>query len=201
MDLINNNNTAKKLALTGALSALVIILGVTNLGLIKIGPAASITILQIPVILASMLVGLPGGLFVGFVFGLVSLIQAAVSPSGALDPFFVNPLISVLPRMMVAVVSWAIYKLLTLIPKMPKSVSAGITGFLGSFLHTVFVMSSLYFIKAADIQNLFGVNGLFAIIGLVSFNAILESIVSTILCVAVFVALYVGKNKKSKLER
>ena len=160
MDLINNNNTAKKLALTGALSALVIILGVTNLGLIKIGPAASITILQIPVILASMLVGLPGGLFVGFVFGLVSLIQAAVSPSGALDPFFVNPLISVLPRMMVAVVSWAIYKLLTLIPKMPKSVSAGITGFLGSFLHTVFVMSALYFIKAADIQNLFGVNGL-----------------------------------------
>ena len=96
----------KKLTLTGAFSALVIVLGITRLGFITLGPTASITILHIPVILICMLAGLPEGLFVGLVFGSLSLIQAAMSPSGVLDPFFVNPLVSVLPRMLIAVIAW-----------------------------------------------------------------------------------------------
>ena len=88
----------KKLALTGAFSALVIVLAITNLGLIPIGATASITILQIPVILIVMLAGLGEGLFVGAVFGIMTLIRAAMSPSGILDPLFVNPLCSVLPQ-------------------------------------------------------------------------------------------------------
>ena len=50
-DLSLNLSRNKKLALTGAFSALVVVLGITNLGLIPIGATASITILQIPVIL------------------------------------------------------------------------------------------------------------------------------------------------------
>ena len=50
---MNTNETLslnKKLTLTGAFSALVIVLGITKLGLIPIGATASITILHIPVI-------------------------------------------------------------------------------------------------------------------------------------------------------
>ena len=43
----NNLTTNKKIALTGVLSALVIVLGITKLGLIPLGPIASISILQI----------------------------------------------------------------------------------------------------------------------------------------------------------
>ena len=49
----------RKLALTGAFSALVIVLGITKLGFITLSLTASITILQIPVILICMLAGLP----------------------------------------------------------------------------------------------------------------------------------------------
>ena len=90
----NENNTNisnktlsrnKKLALTGALSALDVVLVITNLGFIPISPVASPTILHIPVILAVMLAGLPEGLFVGGVFGVASLIKAAMSPAGVLE--------------------------------------------------------------------------------------------------------------------
>lgn len=190
----------KKLTLTGAFSALVIVLGITKLGFITLGPAASITILHIPVILICMLAGLPEGLFVGATFGILSLIQAAMSPSGALDPFFVNPLISVLPRMLIAVIAWGLWKALNLIPHMPKIVSAGISGFITTVCHTLLVLGSLYVFKAADVREALGGMGYFALVGACAFNAILEAIAATIICVAVYAGLFVAGKKGSKLS-
>ena len=137
----------KKLTLTGALSALVIVLGITKLGFITLG-AASITILHIPVILICMLAGLPEGLFVGATFGILSLIQAAMSTNGGLDPLFVNPLVSVLPRMLIAVIAWGLWKALNLIPHMPKAVSAGIKLLIHCSFLDVFIFSrALLFVK------------------------------------------------------
>ena len=104
-----NVTRTRKLVLTAALSALIIVLGITKLGLIPLGPAASITILHVPIILAACLCGLPSALFTGAVFGIMSLVQAAMSPSGALDPLFVNPLVSVLPRMLTGLIAWALW--------------------------------------------------------------------------------------------
>lgn len=190
----------KKLTLTGAFSALVIVLGITKLGFISLGPAASITILHIPVILICMLAGLPEGLFVGLVFGSLSLIQAAMSPSSVLDPFFVNPLISVLPRMLIAVIAWAAWKALNLIPHMPKTLSAAITGFITTVAHTLLVLGSLYIFKGADVREALGGMGYFALVGACGFNAILEAVAATILCAAVFAGLFVAGKKHSKLS-
>ena len=191
----------KKLTLTGAFSALVIVLGITKLGFISLGPTASITILHIPVILICMLAGLPEGLFVGLVFGSLSLIQAAMSPTGALDPFFVNPLISVLPRMLIAVIAWGLWKALNLIPHMPKTVSAGITGFITTVAHTLLVLGSLYVFKGADVREALGGMGYFALVGACGFNAILEAIAATIFCVAVYAGLFIAGKKGSKLSQ
>ena len=201
--MTNTNSTLslnKKLTLTGAFSALVIVLGITKLGLIPLGATASITILHIPVILICMLAGLPEGLFVGLVFGSLSLIQAAMSPSGVLDPFFVNPLVSVLPRMLIAVIAWALWKALNLIPHMPKTVSAGITGFITTVAHTLLVLGSLYVFKATDVKAALGGMGYFALVGACGFNAILEAVAATILCSAVFAGLFVAGKKHSKLS-
>ena len=199
----NTNSTLslnKKLTLTGAFSALVIVLGITKLGFITLGPAASITILHIPVILICMLAGLPEGLFVGATFGILSLVQAAMSPAGALDPFFVNPLISVLPRMLIAVIAWALWKALNLIPHMPKTISAGIVGFITTVCHTLLVLGSLYVFKAADVKAPLGGMGYFALVGACGFNAILEAIAATIFCVAVYAGLFIASKKGSKLS-
>ena len=201
---MNNTNSTlslnKKLTLTGALSALVIVLGITKLGFITLSPTASITILHIPVILICMLAGLPEGLFVGLVFGTLSLIQAAMSPAGGLDPFFVNPLISVLPRMLIAVIAWGLWKALNLIPHMPKTISAGITGFITTVCHTLLVLGSLYVFKATDVKAALGGMGYFALVGACGFNAILEAIAATIICAAVFAGLFVAGKKHSKLS-
>ena len=201
--MTNTNSTLslnKKLTLTGAFSALVIVLGITKLGFITLGAAASITILHIPVILICMLAGLPEGLFVGATFGILSLVQAAMSPAGALDPFFVNPLISVLPRMLIAVIAWALWKALKLIPHMPKTVAAGITGFITTVAHTLLVLGSLYVFKATDVKAALGGMGYFALVGACGFNAILEAIAATIICAAVFAGLFVAGKKRSKLS-
>ncbi len=124
----------KRIVLTGAFSALVIILAVTKLGFIPIGSAASITILQIPVILIAMLCGLPEACFVGAVFGLMSLIQAAMSPSGVLDPYFANPLCSVLPRLLLGVVAWGLWKIFKIASKLSKENIVGVTFLFGGFV-------------------------------------------------------------------
>ena len=201
--MANTNSTLslnKKLTLTGAFSALVIVLGITRLGFITLG-AASITILHIPVILVCMLAGLPEGLFVGATFGILSLVQAAMSTSGGLDPLFVNPLVSVLPRMLIAVIAWGLWKALNLIPHMPKAVSAGITGFITTVAHTLLVLGSLYVFKGADVREALGGMGYFALVGACGFNAILEAIAATIFCVAVYAGLFIAGKKGSKLSQ
>ena len=202
--MTNTNSTLslnKKLTLTGAFSALVIVLGITKLGLIPLGATASITILHIPVILICMLAGLPEGLFVGLVFGSLSLIQAAMSPSGALDPFFVNPLCSVLPRMLIAVIAWGLWKVLHLIPHMPKTVAAGITGFVTTVCHTLLVLGCLYVFKGQDVRAALGGMGYLALVAACGVNAVLEATAATIISVAVYVGLFIAGKKQSKLSQ
>ncbi|MBR5646504.1 MAG: ECF transporter S component [Treponema sp.] len=198
---MNNTLTRnKKIALTAALSALIIVLGITKLGLIPLGPAASITILHVPIILAACLAGLPSALFTGAVFGIMSLIQAAMSPSGVLDPLFVNPLISVLPRILLGLIAWALWKLFNSIPKMSKIASAGITAFLSTVCHTLLVIGCLYLFQGAAAREGMGGAGYFAVIGMLAPQAALEAVAATIICTAVFAGLYISSKRKSKLS-
>ena len=113
----------RRIAITGAFSALIILMGIPglHLGYIQLSPAASLTIMHIPVILAAVLAGLPGGIVTGLVFGLTSLVNAAANPSGLLDPLFVNPFCSVLPRMLFGAVAWGVFRLLSMVSVFPKT--------------------------------------------------------------------------------
>ena len=195
-----NVSLTRKLVLTAALSALIIVLGITKLGLIPLGPAASITILHVPIILAACLIGLPSALFTGAVFGIMSLVQAAMSPSGVLDPLFVNPLVSVLPRMLTGLIAWALWLALSKLPKLPKTISAGITAFLSTVCHTLLVIGSLYLFQGAATREGMGGMGYFAVIGVLAPQAALEALAATIICVAVYVGLFVSSKRKSKLS-
>lgn len=195
---MKNVNT-RSLAMTGAFSALVVVLGITKLGLIPLGPTASITILHIPVILIAFLCGLPESLVVGLSFGLLSLIQAAMSPSGVLDPFFVNPLISILPRVLLGVVAWALWKGLTAV-KCPKVIAAAVAAFIATVCHTVMVIGALY-IFGNGVREAMGGAGYFAVMGMLLPQACMEAAASTIICAAVSALIFVTKNRKSKLSQ
>ena len=198
----NKNLTRnRKLALTGAFAALVIVLGITKLGFITLGPTVSITILHVPVILICMLSGLPEGLFVGATFGILSLVQAAMNPSTLLDPLFVNPLFSVAPRMLVAVVAWGLWKLFDGLLHLPKAVSAGITGFLSTLAHTLLVIGFIYLFKGAYIREALNGVGYFGFIAMLGMNVVFEALAATIICTAVFAGIFVAGKRKSKLSK
>lgn len=196
---MNNNSlsTNKKIALTGAFSALIIVLGITRLGMISISPTISLTIMHIPVLLAAMIAGLGGGITTGAVFGIFSLILAATSPTGALDPLFVNPLCSVLPRILLGVATWALF---VLFAKLPKPVSAFITAFISTLIHTCLVIGSLYLIYHEQMFTGMENKGYFAGLLLLMPNALLEATAAAIICSAVFAAISISSKQKSKLS-
>lgn len=191
----------RKIAVTGAMSALIVVLGITRLGFITLNPTVSLTILHIPVLLAAMMAGLPGGLISGAVFGIFSLIQAAMNPAGALlNPFFVNPCVSVLPRMLLGVAAWGFWKLFRLIPRLPRAVPAAVTAFLGTLAHTCLVIGSLYILYHAKVAEIMGGLGYFAGLLLLLPNALPEAIAATIVCGSVFTVTNISAGKRSKLS-
>ncbi len=150
--------TNKTVALAGALGALTVLLTATRLGFIPWFSGAAITVLHVPVLLAVCLTdakgfaGLWAGLGVALVFGLSSLVYAVVSPSGPIDPFFQNPLISVLPRLLFALCVFFLYKGLSFFNRRRSAAGdvliIAFTAFLGTAVHAFFVLGALVVVGA-----------------------------------------------------
>ena len=92
----NVSSNVRKLVLIGILGALTVVLGLTPLGFIPLGPVSATT-LHIPVIVAGIIEGPVVGALVGLIFGLSSLFNAITKPTPTSFMFY-NPLISILPR-------------------------------------------------------------------------------------------------------
>ena len=191
----------RRIAITGAFSALIILMGIPglHLGYIQLSPAASLTIMHIPVILAAVLAGLPGGIVTGLVFGLTSLVNAAANPSGLLDPLFVNPFCSVLPRMLFGAAAWGVFRLLSMIPVFPKALCAAVTSFLTTLLHTVMVIGSMYVFLNSQMSETMGGMGFVMVMGVILPGALLEAAAATFVCAAVTAAMSAASGKKAKI--
>ena len=102
-------NRTRKIAVAGILSAISILLGVTRWGFVPWFCGVSITIMHVPVIIGAILEGPVVGLVIGLIFGVFSLLQAAMAPTGPIDVFFTNPLVSVLPRLLIGPITYFVY--------------------------------------------------------------------------------------------
>ncbi|MDO5026421.1 MAG: ECF transporter S component [Tissierellia bacterium] len=103
------NLKTRKLTLIAVLSAIIFVMGISPLGFIPLG-VLNITTMHIPVIVAGILEGpLVGGL-VGFIFGLFSMFNAIVRPN-PLSFIFLNPLVSVGPRILIGVFTAYVYRI------------------------------------------------------------------------------------------
>ena len=100
-----------KITFTGVLIALMFAFSWTFLGMIPLGIASATTVF-IPVVIGIVCLNdFRYSLVLGCSFGICSLLRA-LSPSGILDPYFINPLVSVLPRILMAIGTHLIYNLL-----------------------------------------------------------------------------------------
>lgn len=107
---MNNKEKIHKLVVTSMLGAITIVLGLTPIGFIPLG-FINITTMHIPVIIAGIIEGPIVGAIVGLLFGLSSMANAILRPS-PISFIFLNPIISVFPRIMIGIVSAYTYKFL-----------------------------------------------------------------------------------------
>lgn len=162
------NNTIRKIAIAGVLSAVVIVLGLTGLGFIVLPFGASITILQVPVIIGAVLEGPLVGLFIGLLFGVFSVIQSALIAATPIDMAFLSyPFIAIVPRVLIGPAAWLLYALIsgTLNTKrvalagqdksgavnkgrvLIELIAIGAAALVGSLVNTLLVLLSLGFLK------------------------------------------------------
>lgn len=97
----------RKLTIIGVLGAISIVLGSTPIGFIPVGPTRA-TIMHIPVIIGAIAEGPIVGAFIGLIFGLFSIFQAVTAPT-PVSFVFLNPLVSVVPRILIGIVSFYVY--------------------------------------------------------------------------------------------
>lgn len=140
-----------KMTQTGILMAIIVAMTfIPYVGYISIPGLLSITTLAIPVIIGSVVLGPAVGTALGATWGITNWINAMMLAT-ADAIVFQNPLVSVVPRVLVGVAaSWAYVGLNKLIKK--KSIPIVITSIIASLTNTVLVLTAL---------NLFGTSALF----------------------------------------
>ncbi len=104
------NFDVRKMAVIGVLGAISAVLGMTPLGFIPVGPTRA-TIMHIPVIIGAIMEGPVVGALVGLIFGIFSIFQAITNPT-PVSVVFLNPLVSVLPRILIGLVTYYVYNTL-----------------------------------------------------------------------------------------
>lgn len=165
------------------------------LGYIPLGPI-DVTIVHITVILAAVLFGTKTGSIIGLSWGLLSMLRAYIQPT-PFNVVFLNPLISVLPRL---IVGWLSAKVFILInEKLSDRVSYAVTAAIGALTNTILVLGSIYLFGSESYAAALGIseNLLLGALGtVVVTNGLIEMIASII--ILPLVALPLGKALKRR---
>ena len=186
----------RKMTVIGVLSAISIMMSmIPFIGYIPIGPMKA-TIMHVPVIIGAIIEGPLVGAIIGLIFGLTSLWNAITQPV-LLSPLFMNPLVSVLPRILIGIIAYYVYKG---VYKLTKKVYASgfVAGLVGSLANTAGVLGMIYILYADKYLALLDQQGASAgklLFGVVVTSGIPEALVAALIVSAVSVAL-IRKGKK-----
>lgn len=179
--------STRKLTTLAMLSAISVILGFTPLGIIPV-PPVNATIMHIPVIIAAILEGPIIGAIMGLIFGILSIIRA-ITTGNILLPAILNPMVSVLPRILIGVVAYYAYKSL---PIKNYKIRVGISAAIGTAMNTFGFLGMMYLLYAETAAAAFKVSldtvgKTIVTIGVT--HGIPEIIVAVIITVGVILAL------------
>jgi len=197
MKTTTHENTAQTLGMVqvALFAALIIILAFTPfLGYIPLGFTRA-TIIHIPVIIGSLMLGPKKGAFLGFVFGMTSFINNTMNPTATsfvFTPFFElgevhggigSVIICFVPRMLVGVVPWYVYRgLERIFGKQMLSLAAA--GIAGALTNTLLVMNLIYvfFRTAYAAANNVAEGAVYTfILSIIGMNGVPEAVVSAVL--------------------
>ena len=227
--VIMNNSTTQKpagsrystmsMVQVAIFGAIICIMALTPfLGYIPLGFTRA-TIIHIPVIIASLLMGPKKGGVLGFVFGLTSFINNTINPTATsfvFTPFYSvgeisggiwSVIICFVPRILVGVVPYFVYKLVLRFvsedtrKKGVSSVGLVLAGVSGALVNTLLVMNLIFvfygdaYIKASGEAAALGYTFILSVIGI---NGVPEAIVAGILTLCIGKVL-LKKNVRERL--
>ena len=94
----------RQIVIAGVIGGIALFLGATRLGFVPvpIPLVGNATIMHIPAVVGGALEGPVVGLLAGAIFGIFSFLYAEV-------PLFKDPIVALLPRMLIGVVAWAVF--------------------------------------------------------------------------------------------
>jgi uncharacterized membrane protein len=188
-------------------AAIIFILAFTPFGFIQL-PFIKATIIHIPVIIGSILLGAKCGGVLGFLFGLASLINNTMTPVAL--SFVFSPLIPIpatghgsplalivcfVPRILVGILPWFVYSSLKkLLKNRFEIVSLTLAGVVGSLTNTLLVMHLIYllFKDSYAVARNIALDAVYnVILGIIAVNGIPEAIAAGVITAAVCIPLKV----------
>ena len=134
------------------------------------------------------------GAAVGLIFGVFSVIQSITAPT-PVSFVFMNPLVSVLPRVLIGIIPYYVYRSLRM---KKKIIPIGIASAVGSLMNTIGVLGMIYIIylgsyaKALNISSSAAQKGIIAV-GIT--NGIPEMILCILITISVVTAVTKIKHK------
>lgn len=198
---MNRASRINRMVITALFCGIILLLNFTPIGYIQL-PLIKATIIHVPVIIGSVLLGPRIGAGLGFVFGLTSLYNNTFAPtllSFAFSPLIPVPgtpngswqalLITFVPRILVGVVPWYGYRLMNrVLNGKHEMLSLSLCGLAGSMTNTVLVMNLIYVLfrdAYAQVKDI-PVNLIYnAVLAVIFTNGVPEAIVAAVLTAAV----------------
>ena len=165
----------------------------------------NITTMQIPAIVTSIVLGPFYGMALGALFGLLSLFHAIAREPSLLNLFFQNPLVSVVPRMCIGLVSGALYMLLNkLFRGKVKVISTALSSLCGSLTNTFLVLFALITLYPSGLVTHFRVTSMAQLNAILTdilqTNGLIEAALSTVVCtVLVIFAFWLKKHCRHRV--
>ena len=150
------------------------------LGYIPLGPL-NLTIIHITVIVIALSMGPLYGGIVGGIWGVITWIRAFVWPTSPLATIvFVNPLIAILPRILIGIVAGGSFSWLK--KRLAKQSSAMVlAAILGSLTNTLLVLGQIYLFYRGKSQAMYALNVnelLPYLLGVIATNGLPEAILA-----------------------
>ena len=207
----------REFAATSLFAAIIFLMTFTPFGFINL-VVINATIVHVPVIIGSILLGPRAGACLGGIFGLASAIRNTISPtilSFAFSPFVPVPgaergslwaiLICFVPRVLVGVVPYYALRLSGAVPLLKKTNAARLflSGVIGSVTNTILVMHLMFFLfrdafaqaRNVPVEAVYGL-----VVSIITANGIPEAILAGVLSSAICKAVETYRKRGPHLS-
>lgn len=132
----------RKMTVCAMLTALIWLLTFTPIGFTIPFFGISMTFVHIPAIIGAMMEGFSGGLLLSFMFGLASFVKNLISPTSIYSYMLQNPLVSILPRLLVGPAVYGAHILIKRCLPGKNTLRWAVCGVVGALTNTVCTLTA-----------------------------------------------------------